>query len=67
MVAPGGLSFLLRIPRLVPVSRPITVTRLLNLSVTLVLLFGLTILGLSAPPAVFSGAEVAVLMGFLLL
>jgi len=43
------------------------VIRLLNLTVTLVLLFGLTVLSLTAAPAPFSGAELAVLMGFLLL
>lgn len=41
--------------------------RLVNLSVTLVLLFGVTFVALSAPPAPFAGAELAVLMGFLLL
>jgi Kef-type K+ transport system membrane component KefB len=41
--------------------------RLVNLSVTLVFLFGVTYLALSAPPAPFAGAELAVLMGFLLL
>jgi Kef-type K+ transport system membrane component KefB len=43
------------------------VTRLLNLSVTLVLIFGLTVVSLDAPAAPFRGAELAVLMGFLLL
>jgi Kef-type K+ transport system membrane component KefB len=41
--------------------------RLVNLSVTLILLFGVTFVALSAPPAPFAGAELAVLMGFLLL
>ena len=41
--------------------------RLVNLSVTLILLFGVTFVALSAPPAPFAGADLAVLMGFLLL
>jgi Kef-type K+ transport system membrane component KefB len=43
------------------------VPRLVNLSVTLVLLFGLTLVASAAPPAPFRGSDLAILMGFLLL